>query len=323
MSETMVEIKDRQISAGLNELEKTFQEYKKKLEDTEQEAQQIVDSAREKADTILKENQNKAQKMADEIRQAAKADADKIIAEADAKVVETETMIQEQMNKAQKMADDMIQAAKDDSATRINETGQLIDEVSQKVKNFLNQFQTQMQSTFAELITKIDKAKDNPDTRNIMTENEMKQATKSEADKVIAEKNAKASEAETMIKEQTSKAQKIVEEMMLAAKNEAGDSKYKKNDSDNFKGQYKFIVIPPYNEVQTKELIELLKQIPGIKIDSTSAMEDNFLISLRIVEAIPLKRILSSISLVESSEVKDSIIKLKLKRYKIGGLPYY
>ena len=35
----MVEIKDSQMSAGIIELEKTFQEYKKKLENAEQEAQ--------------------------------------------------------------------------------------------------------------------------------------------------------------------------------------------------------------------------------------------------------------------------------------------
>jgi vacuolar-type H+-ATPase subunit H len=109
----------------------------------------------------------------------------------------------------------------------------------------------------------------------------------------------------------------------IFTKNEASPINDKKNGSDNSKGQTKIIVIPPYNEVQTKELTELLKQVPGIKVDSTSTMEDNFSISLNIVEAIPLKRILSSISLIESSEFTGGIIKLKLKRYKIGGLPYY
>jgi vacuolar-type H+-ATPase subunit H len=109
----------------------------------------------------------------------------------------------------------------------------------------------------------------------------------------------------------------------ILIKNEASTSVDKKTGSDNFKGQTKLVVIPPYNEVQTKELIELLKQIPDIKIDGTSTMEDNFSISLSMVEAIPLKNILSSISLVESSEFTGNIVKLKLKRYKIGGLPYY
>jgi len=271
----MVEIKDRQVSAGLNELEKTFQEYKRKLEYTEHEAQQIISLAWEKADTILKESQSKTQKMADEMRQAAKIEADKIMAEANAKAVEAEIMIKEQLSKAQKMADEMMQTAKDDSAMRINETGQLIDEVSRKAEDILSQFQTRLQSEFAELITKIDKVKDNPDTRNKTT------------------------------------------------KNKASAISDKKYGSDNFRGQTKLVVIPPYNEVQTKELAELLKQIPGIKIDGTSTMEDNFSISLNIVESIPLKSILSSMSLVESSESNGSIIKLKLKRYKIGGLPYY
>jgi F0F1-type ATP synthase membrane subunit b/b' len=231
----MVGIKDRQISAGLNELEKFFQEYKNKLESTEQEARQIMELVREKADTIFKENQSKAQKMADE----------------------------------------MIQAAKEDSVIRINETGRLIGEVSQKAENILSQFQKQLQSEFSEFIIGINKIKDNPDLRNIL------------------------------------------------AKNEASASNDKKNDGDNFRGQIKLVVLPPYNTVQTKELTELLKQIPGIKIDGTSTMEDNFSISLSIVEAIPLKRILSSISLIESSEFDGAIIKLKLKRYKIGGLPYY
>jgi F0F1-type ATP synthase membrane subunit b/b' len=271
----MVEIKDSQISAGINELEKTFQEYKKKLEYTEQEAQQIIDLALKKADTILKENQSTAQQMVDEIRQAAKSEADKVMAEANNKAIEAETMIKEQMSKARKTADEMMQVAKENSVILMNETGRLIDEASRKTENILNQFQTQMQSEFAKLTTKIDKAKNTPDIRNTTT------------------------------------------------RNEASASVEKKNDSENFKGQTKIVVIPPYNEVQTKELIELLKQIPGIKIGGTSTMEDNFSISLSVVEAIPLKKILSSISLVESSEFTDGTIKLKLKRYKIGGLPYY
>jgi len=173
------------------------------------------------------------------------------------------------------MADEMMQTAKDDSAIRINETGQLIDEISQKADNILSQFQTRLQSEFTELISKIDKDKDNPDTRNKTTKNK---------DSAVIDK---------------------------------------KIGSDNFRGQTKLVVLQPYNEVQTKELTELLKQIPGIKIDGTSTTEDNFSISLEIVEAIPLKRILSNMSLVESSEFNGAIIKLKLKRYKIGGLPYY
>jgi vacuolar-type H+-ATPase subunit H len=109
----------------------------------------------------------------------------------------------------------------------------------------------------------------------------------------------------------------------VLTKNEAGAVNDKKTGSDSFKGQAKIVVIPPYNEVQTRELTELLKQIPAIKVDGTSTMEDNFSISLSVVEAVPLKKILSSISLVESSEFSGGIIKMKLKRYKIGGVPYY
>jgi F0F1-type ATP synthase membrane subunit b/b' len=231
----MVEIKDRPSNSSITELEKTFQDYKNKLENAEQEAQQIIDLAGEKADTIFKENQSKTQKTADE----------------------------------------MIQAAKENCVICINETYRLIDEVSQKAENILGQFQKQLQSEVSQLITRINKIKDNPNVRSVLT------------------------------------------------KNEASASYDKKISSDNFRGQTKIVVIPPYNEVQTKELTELLKQIPGIKIDGTSTMEDNFSISLSIVEAIPLKKILSSISLVESSEFTGAIIKLKLKRYKIGGVPYY
>jgi F0F1-type ATP synthase membrane subunit b/b' len=271
----MVEIKDRQISAGLDELEKIFQDYKKKLEYTEREAQQIIDNASKKADAIFKENQNKAQRMADETRQAARSEADRVIAEANLKATEAEALIKEQLSKAQKIADEMIQAAKENSVILLNETGRLIGEASQKSENILNQFQTQMQSAFAKLSTKIDKAKDSPDARGTPT------------------------------------------------KIEAGDGSDKKYFSENYKGHAKLMVIPPYNEVQTKELIELLNQIPGVKIDGTSTTEDSFLISLNIVEAIPLKKTLSSMSLVESSEFSSGVVKLKLRRNKISGLQYY
>jgi hypothetical protein len=109
----------------------------------------------------------------------------------------------------------------------------------------------------------------------------------------------------------------------VLTKHEAGAVSDKKTGSDSFKGQTKIVVIPPYNEVQTRELTELLQQIPAIKVEGTSTTEDSFSISLNVVEAVPLKKILSSISLVESSEFTGGIIKLKLKRYKIGGVPYY
>jgi F0F1-type ATP synthase membrane subunit b/b' len=271
----MVEVKDYQINAGLDELEKSFQEYRKKLEDTEQEAQQIIEIVREKADNIFLENQSKTQKMADEMIQAAKSEADKIIAEANVKAGETETMIKEQLSKAQKMVDEMMQAAQDDSAIRINETVRLIEEVSQRAENIIGQSQKQLHSELAELITRINKIKYNPDTRSILP------------------------------------------------KNEASTNNDKKNNSNNIRGQRKLVVIPPYNEVQTKELTEFLKLIPSIKIDGTSTMEDNFSISLNISEAVSLKRILSSISLIESSEFIGDIIKVKLKRCKINGVPYY
>jgi F0F1-type ATP synthase membrane subunit b/b' len=271
----MVEIKDHQINAGLDELEQSFQEYRKKLEDTEQEAQQIIEIVRKKADDIFLENQSKAQKKADEIIQAAQSEADEIITQANDKATEVKTMIQEQLNKAQKMADEMRQAAKEDSVNCINETVRLINEVSQKADNTISQSQKQFHSELAELITRINKIKDYPDTRRILL------------------------------------------------KNEASDNNDEKNDSNNIKGQRKLIVLPPYNEAQTKELTEFLKLIPSIKINNTSTMEDNFSISFNTSEAVSLKRILSSISLVESSEFNGDIIKVKLKRYKINGIPYY
>jgi F0F1-type ATP synthase membrane subunit b/b' len=271
----MVEIKDRPSSSSIIELEKTFQDYKNKLENAEREAQQIIDTASKKADAILKENQSKSQKMADEIRQVARSQADKVIAEANAKAIEAENLIKEQLNKAQKIAEEIIQVAKENSVLLMNETGRLIDEASQKSENILSQFQTQMQSEFAKLATKVDKVKYDPGIPN------------------------------------------------TTIKNEAVVGNDKKNVSENFRGPIKIVVIPPYNEVQTKELIELLAQTPGIKIDNTSTMEDHFSISLNTVETIPLKRILSSMSLVESSEFSGGIVKLKLKRYKIGGIPYY
>jgi F0F1-type ATP synthase membrane subunit b/b' len=210
---------------------------------------------------------------------------------------------------------------------------------------------------------------------------EMRQAGKSEADKIIAEANIKVIEAETLIKEQLSKAQKIADNIIQIAKEnsvvlmnetgrlideasqksenilnqfqtqmqaefvklttkinkvkehpniqntttriEASAAGDKKSVSESFRGQTRLIVIPPYNDVQTRELTELLKQTHGIKIDSTSTTEDNFSISVSVAEPVPLKRILSSISLVESLESSGGVIKLKLKRYKIGGLPYY
>jgi F0F1-type ATP synthase membrane subunit b/b' len=271
----MIEIKDHQINAGLDELDKSIQDYRKKLEDTEQEAQQIIEIVREKADNIFFENQSKAQKIADEMILAAKSEADEIITKANAKATEVEAMIQEQLSKAQKMADEIRQAAKEDSVNRLNMTVRLIEDLSQSAENIIGQSQTQLHSELSELITRINKIKDKPDTQSILP------------------------------------------------KNEASTNNDKKNDSNNIRGQTKLVVIPPYNDVQTKELTEFLKLIPSIKINGTSTMEDNFSIFLNISGAVPLKRILSSISLIESSEFIGDIIKVKLKRCKINGIPYY
>jgi len=230
----MVEIKDRPISSGLNELEKTFQEYKKKLEHTEVEAQQIIDLAWKKADSIFKESQSKAQKMADEMMQAAKAN----------------------------------------SVTLVSETGRLIDEVSQKAETVLVQFQARLHSEFAELITKVDKSKNTPDKQSLMT------------------------------------------------KNEGSAGSNQKNGNDNSRVHRKLMVLPPFNEVQIKKLADLLRQIPGIKIEGTAPIEDNFSINISFFETIPVQKILADSSLIESSELKGDIIKLKLKANKTGSFEH-
>ena len=93
----------------------------------------------------------------------------------------------------------------------------------------------------------------------------------------------------------------------------------KSGDNHHFKGRRELNIRMPYNTMQIGRLVEFLKQIPGIKLESEAASEDNFSIYLDMSTPVPLNNILRELPLVESLDAKGDTIKLRLKQSKNGG----
>jgi F0F1-type ATP synthase membrane subunit b/b' len=244
--------------------------------------------------------------------ESAEQEAQQII---DAATKKAETVYKESHSKAQKMVDEMRQVAKSEAENILAEASAKALEAETVIKEQLSRAQKIADDM-------IQMAKEN----SVMLLNEAGRLigqSSQNSENVLTQFHTQMQSEFNKLTTNIDKVKGNPDVRNAISKLETSASNDKPYLSDSFKGQIKLMVIPPYNDVQTKELIELFKKIPSVKIESTSTMEDSFSVSLNFLETVPLKRIISSISLVESSEFSGGVIKLKLKRYKIGGIPYY
>jgi vacuolar-type H+-ATPase subunit H len=326
----MGENRENHASSGLSELEKTFQEYKSRLEHAEQESQQIVDLAWKKAETIINGQQSEAQKIAEEMKRAARAEADRIMLEAKNRAADIEKEVE---NRVKKEAKDKI---KREMEKLLSEAKTEAEKDAQEIKNRANKEAEEV----------IKDAKTSNQLKLAEETNEIIANAEQKARKIREDSVIRMNETHRLIDEVSQKAEGILNSFKVRLQSELGDLTLKldqaqdrldmksilvKNDisvssiktgGGSFRDRKELVILPPYTGSQIKKLAEMLKQIPGIKIDGSAATEDNFSIFINITEPIPLHNLLAELSLVESSDIKGEIVKLRLKPSKIGSSEY-
>ena len=325
----MGEIKETPLKSGISELEKIFQEYKGKLEHAEQEAKEIIDVAWQKAEAIIADKQKEAQQVDCEMEQKVRREADRTISEAKDRVAEIEKEADEKARKEAKgrAAREVERILAKTKQTAEKQSAEIIDRARKEAEEIVKDVKKSAQIHVLE------------ESESIIIE------AKEKAEKLDEDSIARAEEAKKLIVDVSQKAEDILnrfktqlqaelaglsvtlgkaidnlEMRSILDKNEliAKDNK-KTSDNVSFNGRRELNILPPYSSIQIRKLVEFLKQIPSIKLDGEAATEDDFSIYINIVEPIPLHNILRELSLVESSDVRGDIIKLKLKSGKNGS----
>ncbi len=102
----------------------------------------------------------------------------------------------------------------------------------------------------------------------------------------------------------------ILQEISQAGKYEASG---KNSDARLFKGWRELKIIPPYDTLQKKRLVEFLKQVPSIQLSGEAANDDYASIYIDIVEPLPLLALLGETLLVENLNARGDTIKMRLR----------
>lgn len=337
-------IKEGNNCAGLEQLEKTFRDYKTKLENADVEAREIINQAWQKADIIIKEQRGKAQRIADELTQAAKNETTRLITEARERAEETTKEANRILTEARLKADEVEKEAdaraKKEAKDRCKrECEKLLSETRQKAEKEAAEITSRAKRDAEEIIREMkesEKARSAEESSEIISAVEQK-ARRIREDSVVRINDTGrlvdevSREAVDLLGQFQARLQSEFSELILKMDNSkdnldmrsilgvnAVDIEEEKNGSENKKKKIKFIVLPPYTGVEIRKLLGLLKEIPGVRIDSNVATEDDYSISLISNEPIPLKSILSELTLIESSDVKGDTVKLRLKPVNIG-----
>ncbi|MFC1914407.1 hypothetical protein ACFLXF_03950 [Chloroflexota bacterium] len=325
----MADIKNPPLKSGISELEKIFQEYKGKLEHAEQEAQEIIDSARQKAEAITADKQKEAQQIVFQAKQKATLEADRIVSEAKNRAVAIEKELDDKVRKdakerTKREIERIIANAKQTSEKQSAEiTDRAKREAEETVKEVRKSAQVHVLEESEYIIIEAKEKAKKLDEDSITRAEEAKKlivdvSQKAEGilDRFRTQLHAELNELSVTL----GKAVDNLEVRSILDKNEiiARDNE-KTSDKAPFNGRRELNILPPYSSIQIRKLVEFLKQIPGIKLDGEAATEDDFSIYINIVESIPLHNILGELSLVESSDVRGDIIKLKLKASKNGS----
>jgi len=336
-SNSMADIINETPNLETDELKKLFDEYKnridhvvqreqkKLLEVAEQESKDIVSNAWRKAQSMIAEAQERSQLQHNETKQKAQEEAEQITLEAknrakqimkeiDEKIQkeakdrtrrEVERIISDARKEAKKQSVDIVTQSRreaeqitnevtgtakaqarressmiiaearetakklsDDSIARVTEINGLLAEVMQKAEDIFDQFRTEMQAEFRDLLSIITRAKENMEHKNAID---------------------KATESGII------------------------DLDGGVNESRPFEGRRELKIIPPWDDLQIKKLVEFLQQVPNIRLAGQSGNEDNITIYIDIVEAIPLLSILKGMPLVASSYAQGDAVTLRLK----------
>ena len=325
----MSEIQESSLKSGLNILEKSFQDYKSKLERAEQEANEIVDLAWQKAETIIANKQEEVQQIADDIQQKARQESERIILEAKDRAAEIMRDVNDKSRKEAK------EKTKREAERIITETREIAEKQSTEILDLARReaekiLQETRNSAQIQVLQ---------ESENIIAE------AKENAKRVDKDSIKRAEETNKLILEVLQKAESIVGrfktevqaelaalvvafskeresiETKAVLDNNIDSSNHNKRNGDNhpLNGRRELNIIMPYDAIQVRKLVELLKKIPGIKLDGEAATEENFTIYLDITEPVPLHNILQELPLVESFDGRGDMIELRLKQSNNGG----
>ena len=83
-------------------------------------------------------------------------------------------------------------------------------------------------------------------------------------------------------------------------------------DSKSLAGSKKLEIVPPYDAMQIKKLVEFLKKVPKIQLAGEAYDENIASIYINILEPLPLLAVLSEMSLIAGFTTLGDTIKLKL-----------
>ncbi len=320
----MTKIQDNPESE-LAELERTFQEYKSRLKLAEQQSKELLDHAREEAENIVAGQAGKAQQIADEIRQSARLAGEQIVLEA-----------RDKADKIVKEANDIAKREAKDKTKR--EIERIIDDARRVAEKQSAEIIAQSKKEAEQIVKEV---KESIKVAALKESEEIVFKAQEDAEKIRKNSIASATEINKLIAEALQKADNILgsfkkqvqdelSELILAIGKAKDDSEIrsgidkvnigaKKDVEDNeisgnapFIGRRELKILPPYDIMQIKRLVESVKQIPDIKLDGEAATEDDYSIYIRILEPLPLMTILREMSLIASSDVKGEKIKLSL-----------
>lgn len=312
------------LKTGLSTLEKSFQEYKSKLEHAEQEANEIVDLAWEKAETIINNKQAEAQQIADDIQQRAKQEAERIILEAKDSAAEIERHANGKSRKeaeektkreAEKILNDTRQTAEKQSNEIIDHARKEAEKILQEAKNFAQIKALHESEDIIAEARENAKSIDKGSIERVEETNKLILEVVKKAESIVDSFNTQVQEELADLAVSFSKAKDNIE-MAAVLDTNIDSSNYSKRsgDNQNLNGRRELNIIMPYESKQIKKLVELLKQIPGVKLDGEAATENNFTIYIDMTKPVPLHDILREFPLVESYNGRGDMIELRLKQ---------
>ncbi len=310
--------------SGIAELEKVFQEYKSRLENAEQESAEIVGVAWQKAESIIAKAQEEAQQIADETKRKSKEEADGVILEskhgAEQIVKEAEDKIKKEakdrtQREVEKIIASVRQAAEKQSVEIIASSRIDADQIVNEVKGTV---EAEALEESSKIIDEAKEAAHKVDKESI--------ACAAETNKLLVEVVQKAetifdrfrTETQTELAElllAVGKVQDNLEGRIIIDEIKVGATVDNGKDPKNrsFAGKRELKVMPPYEGIQVKRLVEFLKKIPSIRLAGQAATEDMASIFIEILEPLPLLALLREMSLIEDSDVRGDTIKLKLR----------
>lgn len=324
----MNKTRESNITSGLNELEKTFQEYKLKLENAEQEAQEIIDRAWQKAEGLISDKQKEAQQNAEKIEQQARQEAERIILEVKSKAVEITRQSDEKAKKEAKIrtkqeVEEIIGSAK--KMAEIQST-EVVDKAKKEAERIIREAkEAAKMKTHEQSEAIISEA-----TKKAMTIEQDSFARADEINKFVGEVSQNIETISNQFRvEMQAQLGKMVAEVAQAKNSMETRNIMEKNINNtttdknagsecNFSGQKDLIILPPHDKVQIERLRDFLKGIPGIKIEGLAINEEDSSIYINVVKPTPLPEMLQELPLVESIDVRRNTIRLQLKSGKLS-----